>query len=97
MPLHCQVRAVRDDAPWYNARGFPGPSVDVSVRIGSVQSRESSVINLSTPLQMTTHDCDPSLANESTFNSTPYRLHCSVTNTSRADPILVSLPSETVG
>ena len=60
MPLHRQFRAVRDDAPLYNAPGFPGPSVDVSVRIGSVQSRESSVMNLSTLLQMTTQDCDPS-------------------------------------
>ena len=57
-----------------NATGLPEPSVDVFVRIGSVQSSKSSVTDRSAPLVMTTQDWDPSFANESIFTRDPRQL-----------------------
>ena len=64
LPHDCTFRGI--EAP-----SLPTLSVDASDRNGSVQSRESSVTNLSTPLQMTTPDCDSSFAHESMLISIP--------------------------
>ena len=75
-----------------NGPCFPGPSADVSVRIGAVQSGESFVTNFSTLLQMTTQDCDPSFPKESILTSTPHRFQSFVTKKFRAGSILVLFP-----
>ena len=66
--------------------------VRVSMYTGSVQSKESSVTYLSTPLAMTTQDSDQSLAAEFILTSTLYPPLDVVANTSSTSPILVLCP-----